>query len=274
MQEQLKEHIDAQLKAEQTENPNLSYEEFMNTNSRRILNFEPDKHFLAADGEEVIACEGKYRVDLSAIESILDWFAGNKNYILTNVKFKGKKFQSADISYLTRGNKKAESDAVRIICFFISDGEEQIETNGSIGIDNDKMTIFSMSHRAYSSITRDLTDNFGKHLTFENESIKPAAETVMEAKEDEEDDTEKPLSKKEKALSKEFLINYYKGWCRQKIPALGNKTPKEMVKTKEGREKLKSLLIDFENAEEHKRRDEGIDIPVVKTVRDELKFYD
>jgi len=44
-------------------------------------------------------------------------------------------------------------------------------------------------------------------------------------------------------------------WVDEKIPALDGKTPKEAVKTLDGRKKVEELLKDFENVEERKKRD-------------------
>jgi len=55
-------------------------------------------------------------------------------------------------------------------------------------------------------------------------------------------------------------------WVDESIPALGGKTPREAVKTPEGRAKVEDLLKDFENMEERKRR-EGeayLDIQVIR----------
>ena len=55
-------------------------------------------------------------------------------------------------------------------------------------------------------------------------------------------------------------------WVDESIPALDGKTPREAVKTPEGRAKVEDLLKDFENMEERKRR-EGeayLDIQVIR----------
>jgi len=59
-----------------------------------------------------------------------------------------------------------------------------------------------------------------------------------------------PLEIPEEAM-KEFALdwwnNYYDEWVTQKIPALGNKTPRNAVKTKTGRQKVIDLIDDYEN---------------------------
>ena len=43
---------------------------------------------------------------------------------------------------------------------------------------------------------------------------------------------------------------YHNDWMKQKIPALGYKTPTQAVKTEEGRRKAEALLNDFERIQE------------------------
>jgi hypothetical protein len=57
-------------------------------------------------------------------------------------------------------------------------------------------------------------------------------------------------------------------WVDEKIPALDGKTPREALRTPEGKKKVEELLKDFENIEERKRR-EGepyIDIDVLRRI--------
>jgi hypothetical protein len=62
------------------------------------------------------------------------------------------------------------------------------------------------------------------------------------------------------------MEEFVKKWIDEKIPALDGKTPREAVKTPEGREKVEELLKDWENIEERKRK-EGepyIDINILR----------
>lgn len=42
------------------------------------------------------------------------------------------------------------------------------------------------------------------------------------------------------------MRQYYRDWLNLKIPALNNKTPMQAVKTRDGREMVDALLLDFE----------------------------
>lgn len=44
----------------------------------------------------------------------------------------------------------------------------------------------------------------------------------------------------------EMLASFGEGWVDEKIPALGGKTPRQAVKTADGRESVEALLCSFE----------------------------
>jgi hypothetical protein len=44
----------------------------------------------------------------------------------------------------------------------------------------------------------------------------------------------------------ETMRSHWEGWVDMKIPALGQRTPREAVRTADGREAVEALLIDFE----------------------------
>jgi len=58
----------------------------------------------------------------------------------------------------------------------------------------------------------------------------------------------------EDAAITRMLEDHYRRWPDEGIPALEGKTPREAARTPEGREKLRTLLKDFENGEERKKR--------------------
>ena len=83
---------------------------------------------------------------------------------------------------------------------------------------------------------------------------------------------EGPESNEIKELEEDFIENYYRDWCYQKIPLLDNKTPKQAMKTKQGKEALKELLVTFGNHEKHTRQNK--DNFAENIIRDELNFYE
>ena len=52
------------------------------------------------------------------------------------------------------------------------------------------------------------------------------------------------------ALEADLLRKHWDAWVNQKVPALGNRTPRQAAKTARGRERLEALLSDFERSSE------------------------
>ncbi len=58
-------------------------------------------------------------------------------------------------------------------------------------------------------------------------------------------------------LMREVLFRHYDDWTEKPIPALGNKSPRQAVKTKAGRQAVIELLKTYEVHEAHRNRDQG-----------------
>jgi len=54
-----------------------------------------------------------------------------------------------------------------------------------------------------------------------------------------------------------YLSNFYANWTEEIIPVLGNKTPRQAIKTEKGRRAVIDLLKSYENGEERRVRDQG-----------------
>jgi len=55
------------------------------------------------------------------------------------------------------------------------------------------------------------------------------------------------------AIEAEFMQRHWDAWVDQKVPALGDKTPRQAVKTAIGREKVEALLSEFAQESHHGR---------------------
>jgi hypothetical protein len=54
-----------------------------------------------------------------------------------------------------------------------------------------------------------------------------------------------------------YLTNFYANWTEEIIPVLGNKTPRQALKTKRGRLAVIELLKSYEHGEARRVRDQG-----------------
>ena len=52
------------------------------------------------------------------------------------------------------------------------------------------------------------------------------------------------------ALSDEMMRRHWEAWLDERVPALGNKTPRQAARTPKGRERLMALLGEFDRRAE------------------------
>jgi len=96
-----------------------------------------------------------------------------------------------------------------------------------------------------------LGDDIQHRIDTYEDLVKKAMESSREAPSIEEDE----MPEKFYPLFSKTMGELVTKWIDEKIPALDGRTPREAVKTSEGREKVEELLKDWENMEERKRKD-------------------
>ena len=67
-----------------------------------------------------------------------------------------------------------------------------------------------------------------------------------------------------------LMAQHYASWPGEKLPALGGKTPKQAVKTPDGREMVEALLKQFEQ-NFHEQKFPGVE-PILRDLRQRLKL--
>ena len=55
----------------------------------------------------------------------------------------------------------------------------------------------------------------------------------------------------------DYLRTHYANWVDEKIPALGNKTPRQAIRSAKGRQAVTELLESYEHLEARRVRDQG-----------------
>ncbi len=251
----------------------ILYEDFMRLNSLVISSFKPPMpKFLNRYGEDLKFCEATYRLKIGK-ENLLDWFAKNKDRFEI-LEVKGKKAGlKAEIAILQKKEKHLPSNGEEkrlVITNDIIDTERNaLASMGTITLEKNTLKIFSMSEPVFQKTRQCLEKTFsGKILLEKEEKIDPNNMEFDENNDDDEDEEDIPEEFSE-GLTK-YLERYYIKWCDQEIPALGNITPRQAIKTKEGREKLEALLVQFEgDSVEQKLRNKPF-VPAEQIIRREL----
>jgi hypothetical protein len=136
-------------------------------------------------------------------------------------------------------------------------GEEGRRVLGTMKVEGAEMVFESNSKQRHERGKRLLAELAGpalKHLRDEfttQREMKRRALNEPRAAEPVRDEIPPEVRHK---LITEYLEQHAAKWPDMELPALGGQTPRQAVKSAAGRLKVSTLLRDFENAEEHKRR--------------------
>jgi|SRR3989344_1462652 len=254
----------------------LTYSDFMNLRFKELTLFKPRPiKFLSNDGNDLMLCEGNFNADKEKIEVIINYLRKNKDFVMIELKKIKEGFHADFIKRIKESKDYYKSNNTQTIqTSAISSTGERTEYSGSIKIKKDMITISSNSEETYKDLIVTLEKVIDEKLIAKREKIETPEEALVK------DKIEKKQSKAEKKevdikkMEEEFLKEHYLGWCNQKIPALNNNTPRESMKTEEGRKLLKELLLDIKNMDEHKRKSGETSFPGEEFIRSVLKFYD
>jgi tetratricopeptide (TPR) repeat protein len=132
---------------------------------------------------------------------------------------------------------------------------------GSLHLTRDELVVEVTSRRRLDACRELLAKHLGSAIQFRGEQIKPVedllARTRKESPEEEAapEETEEEMSEEMEALQAQMMGEAHRAWLDEKVPALGDKTPREAVKTLGGRVQVIRLIKEFQRVEDMRARD-------------------
>lgn len=148
---------------------------------------------------------------------------------------------------------------------------------GRLEINGRRLNVEVNSARRAEVIRKEIEKRLGKYARYKTTKIQsPEAmlETLGDSMEEgpvqggEHDDLMQIPEIREHM--EKLLVSHWKGWVDDKIPALGNKTPRQAVKTTDGRESVEALLLDAERHAARKEQMGDIELTAITDVRRRL----
>jgi hypothetical protein len=148
---------------------------------------------------------------------------------------------------------------------------------GQLEIDDRRLKVRVNSARRAEVIRKEIKKRLGKHARYINTEIQ-SPESMLEAvRSGEGADHERGGGPDElinipevRELMEATLFEHWNGWADQKIPALGGKTPRQAVKTPDGRESVEALLMDAERLMSEDKQMQNIGPAAIEDVRRRL----
>lgn len=233
--------------------------EFMKAYGHRLYHLvadqkRPEPTFVTEEHHPVLASEAIY--DVLQFEPIRERLLREFDFVLDEVRDEG-----LDFAWLKRGPSKAwetlppppnavvmTSQMVRV------EGELKWSSLGNVELTRQRLVLTCLSRERLERGKARLEEIIGryiKHRVDKYEDIAAKAKAGLEESPSGRRTQKQPL---DHSMQAQFLDQWAKSWLDEKIPALNGMTPREAVKTPEGREWVKESLRVWENAEERKRR--------------------
>jgi hypothetical protein len=122
---------------------------------------------------------------------------------------------------------------------------------GRFAFENGRVVLECMSRQRLERGRALIERLAGQWLKYEGESVQSMASAMRSAPKEAPKSSIPPDVKRE--IEQKLLNEHYATWPDHPLPALDGKTPREAVKTAQGRTQVRALLDQFENSEEHKR---------------------
>jgi hypothetical protein len=167
------------------------------------------------------------------------------------------KIEAAVLTWLKAGNRKHK--------------DWDNTTLGTLRLDGSRLVIEVNSARRRERIAKEISKRFGLTATLVETTT---SDIVKELKDRSArgGDTAEPMtfsSEPERtpeiqAVEAELMRRHWDAWIDTRVPALGNRTPRQAAKTVKGRERLEALLSDFARSAEQRSSGFQPDLPELR----------
>ncbi|GEM_PF-829875 len=118
---------------------------------------------------------------------------------------------------------------------------------GRLVIDGDKLTVDVNSEARATAIRREIEKRLGSGARYRTTTVK-SPQAMMEQEAAADDDEDGPSREQLMQIPEvrqqieNMLRSHWEGWVDESVPALGGRSPRQAVKTPDGREKVEALL--------------------------------
>ncbi len=127
---------------------------------------------------------------------------------------------------------------------------------GTLRLERRRLVADVNSARRADRLKREIAKRLGKAATFVDMTVIDPSQAVAErrlqrAARDPHGKPEREAPPELRPIEEEMVRRHWEEWLDTRVPALGNKTPRQAARTPGGRERLEALLAVFERDAEH-----------------------
>jgi hypothetical protein len=124
---------------------------------------------------------------------------------------------------------------------------------GSLRLEHTRLVANVNSARRADRLKREVGRRLGQAAALIDTAVVDPSEAMEERARERAagtrlDEPAAELSPELEAMQEEMIHEQWQGWLDERVPALGNKTPRQAARTAHGRERLEALLAEFDRA--------------------------
>jgi hypothetical protein len=193
------------------------------------------------DGELLQFTKSYFKLSISPEEGLNRLLAltlekNPKEFLQEAKKDKSGRIRRIEFPWLVKGNKKHKGWSNTVY--------------GQIIIDQDRLILETNSQERTEKGKKLLSKYLGDAITFQKtliETPEQKLKSLPKSNVGQDEETMKLFESPEvQEQLKTMATAHWEGWFNEPIPALENKTPREASRTKDGRERLEALLLQYE----------------------------
>ncbi|UCE52925.1 MAG: SEC-C domain-containing protein [Desulfobacterales bacterium] len=245
--------------------PNTSLSDFLQQKGYLLRQYVITKEVEPAESPRIVTSHGEEMVIYEAIYDVIDCdlvvekLSKISDYQMTGyTEHKDGEVLNYTFDWLERGESskqfegKHPKEGMIFQSFFTEGpGHESYRVLGNLESDLHRLKLSAMGEGRFKVGKTVLEKNLEpavKHRLDSIQTLESKLSEDMGASDAKEIDPEI-----QKEIIKDFFDKHYRDWLDSKIPALGDKTPRQAARTKEGRRELEELLRLLEYREQSRR---------------------
>lgn len=224
--------------------------------------------FVTPEGHNLIISKAHFNI--MDFDRVIDILYEEKDFELDDLHPHNK----AKFSWLKKGASR-EWEVVKPEKGIILDSKIMHESGklswdivGSIMIDGQSLTLECISKERLKRGTQRLSDLLKGHIGHKVDTFEDM-EAAIERNRTERHDEEGEPDSYAQYMMESLMHQKFREWIDERIPALDGMTPREAVRSEDGRDKVVEIIKGMENSEERKKM-EGMSNMNISFIRDEL----
>ena len=214
------------------------------------------------DGDPLTFCRVTYEIPSprAAFEALRHLSLGDSEAdLLADATFdEGGELTSVEIPWLRKGNPMMPLENLGL-------GRIQIEGRRLVAEVNSEVRA-----KRFREIADEALPAGSRHVSTVLESVEAALEAHRREHPEPAPDDDLNRRPEIQAMLKEHLRAHYRAWPDMKLPALKGKTPRQAMKTRDGREMVEALLLDIDG---RRGRQAGLDEDIIAELRTTLGLH-